>query len=703
MWLACRPWRDDGAVRWWRPLARADLLALLATLVGVGAVLLPWLDVYPLDVGGDALRDGGLLTLMIQEGEIKQIFEYGFFAGFTYVVPFVALPYLLFFGASAYAFKAVAATVGALTAFALYALARRDLSPLQALLAVGFLLSMPVFVYHARLETMVIFNAFWMAVLLGALFSVFDREGAPAAFGIVGLLAGLTTLFHAAAKASGFLALGIAACWAIWRTIRGRQSFGQLVRAGVVSVAAFVVGMGSVVLETGATNLLSLHKISTGGQDRDWAATLDAYQSSLRVFFDEPILARFPLIEPLIPSAIVSALFAIGVLLGFFVLPRRVYFSLLFLVFLLPFTNSAVTDSARAAHRLIPLTPVAALFAAAGVAVLWRGARRLRPDALQKATGFAIASIAAAAAIVQAARFFTAEQGLSRELLTPYLVHAAFQEIDAEPTLRAAPALCVTGNDKLREDIDYAHYREGWRFYRRKQALRITPAPVDARRNEIYVSTCGPSLPAGSWSVRMHCAPREPFVCPGEETGVGELRVYVDARPFDAEYDAKTYGGRPLPLTPPTPTPTPAPPPAGAVKLDLAALIAAGEITIEVNDPTFASQIPFILDGRTDSVIRSNSVNPLTIDVTMRSPIRVRAVRAKLPGSRHDLSLDPAPGQPRIVAQNVPEDVWASLEPPAPQTTTHLHLEIRRLDRDDYVHVSELEIWADETAAKAAR
>src|SRR5262245_6923786 len=142
MAIACR---EPGLLeRWRRRVSWADLAALVASIAVSCAVILPWLSTYPLEVGGDALRDGGLLTRQIIDGEIKEVFSYAFFQGFTYLVPFLAVPFAHLFGATPLAFKVPAAIVGVLTAVLLFGLARRYLDALLSFVAVVVLLSIPI-------------------------------------------------------------------------------------------------------------------------------------------------------------------------------------------------------------------------------------------------------------------------------------------------------------------------------------------------------------------------------------------------------------------------------------------------------------------------------------------------------------------------------------------------------------------------------
>ena len=349
--LACRT--PGAALRPAMPLTRADVAALAAIAGLSAALLLPWLAVYPLEMVDDLVRNTGLQARALAAGEAA-IFHYGFHNASSFVLPLTGVPFYLVFGPSSLSFKGLSALLGVLTPFLLYLLARRYLSRPLALAAAVFLLTLPVYIFFARREPEIAWSPPLMVALLAALLRVEEEEARPRSLALLGLLAGITVHFHSAVKAAGLAALGLALAYALALALRRRQLWRRLWSGAALAVAAFLIGLGPLILVSNPALVLSSGRLVDLGA-ADYGRILGDYQVSLRVFFDQPTRSWFPTHEPLIPSSLLSALFALGATLGLFVVPLRLQLTLLFFLLLLPLTNSALTDLINAEHRLAPL------------------------------------------------------------------------------------------------------------------------------------------------------------------------------------------------------------------------------------------------------------------------------------------------------------------------------------------------------------
>jgi hypothetical protein len=128
-------------------------------------------------------------------------------------------------------------------------------------------------------------------------------------------------------------------------------------------------------------------------------------------------------------------------------------------------------------------------------------------------------------------------------------------------------------------------------------------------------------------------------------------------------------------------------------KIDLAAAMSTGELTIEINDATSQPSIPALIDGDPDNLLKTDSVNPLVVTLTFREPIKLRAARVYLAASPYDWVLEPVPGESRLLVSNVAEREWSQISLPAVVDTNVVRVEILRLERDDYVHANEIELY----------
>jgi hypothetical protein len=133
----------------------------------------------------------------------------------------------------------------------------------------------------------------------------------------------------------------------------------------------------------------------------------------------------------------------------------------------------------------------------------------------------------------------------------------------------------------------------------------------------------------------------------------------------------------------------------GLAKLDIAAARSTDRVAIEVNDELFAPRLEAIFDGDTESLARTENVNPMILTLTFPAPIKLRVARVYLAGSPYDWLLEPVVGEDRHLRRNVPERTWSAIDLPEAVETSAVRIEALRLERDDYVHVNEIELWVE--------
>ena len=129
---------------------------------------------------------------------------------------------------------------------------------------------------------------------------------------------------------------------------------------------------------------------------------------------------------------------------------------------------------------------------------------------------------------------------------------------------------------------------------------------------------------------------------------------------------------------------------------DLAAARAAGTLQIDVNDPTFPDRLDALFDGDTSTLSRSEDMNPLILVLRFEAPISIATVRVFPSYSTYDWAVRPRPDEPRYMVRGAAEEQWSRIDLPRPVETTEVRLELRRLVRDNYVHVNEVELYAPE-------
>lgn len=95
---------------------------------------------------------------------------------------------------------------------------------------------------------------------------------------------------------------------------------------------------------------------------------INSYWQSLKVIVISPTAGHFPDHQPLFTISL-FVLLLIG-LIHLFSYNRRYFYLLIYLILIIPLTNSAVTDSTSADNRLSPLLPVLAIVSGFGVFTL---------------------------------------------------------------------------------------------------------------------------------------------------------------------------------------------------------------------------------------------------------------------------------------------------------------------------------------------
>jgi hypothetical protein len=128
------------------------------------------------------------------------------------------------------------------------------------------------------------------------------------------------------------------------------------------------------------------------------------------------------------------------------------------------------------------------------------------------------------------------------------------------------------------------------------------------------------------------------------------------------------------------------------VPLDIAAARSSGALQIEINDFQFEPRLNELFDGDTGSLSRSEEVNPLVLDFHFQTPIRLAGARVFPSYSTYDWALKAAPEQPLLVVREAADKEWSRINLTEPIETSQVRLEVRRLVRDDYVHLNEVEL-----------
>ena len=133
---------------------------------------------------------------------------------------------------------------------------------------------------------------------------------------------------------------------------------------------------------------------------------------------------------------------------------------------------------------------------------------------------------------------------------------------------------------------------------------------------------------------------------------------------------------------------------AGLEPVDLRAALASEVLSIGTNDPELANHLDQVLDRDITTLARSASVSPLALALAFTEPIRLHTVRVYLSYSTYDWRVRTAADGVWLLIAEASEEAWSQIDLEEPIETSEVVIEIRRLQRDDFVHLNELELYA---------
>lgn len=125
-------------------------------------------------------------------------------------------------------------------------------------------------------------------------------------------------------------------------------------------------------------------------------------------------------------------------------------------------------------------------------------------------------------------------------------------------------------------------------------------------------------------------------------------------------------------------------------KINVLDLVAAGKAKIE--SASLGGDGHEIFDGSDESLLRTDSINPLKLTVTFTEPIKLRGARVLSTYSDYNWSMTPEGGE-RLVLESIPEGAASVLILTVPIATKKISFEVLRKTRDNVVHMNEIEIF----------
>jgi len=335
------------------------LFVLLLTLIS----RFLFLQNYPFVSIGDELRDSGLNAQKIFTGEIKNVFGYGNYNGFGLGIPLFSSYFYRIFGSSVLTYRIPAALISVLDISLIYLLCVYLFNHKIAFWASMIMVSSWWHMYLSRTELVVILDSAITSLLLFSFFLL--RRKRLLDFALMGTVLGFSMGFHASVKI--FLILFPIIFFDL--LLERNNNFKQKVEKILVIFLYFLVGFGPRILYGDVNVLFQKNKSFFFSHPNTSLQEISLrYGKSLLVWFYEPLQSRFPGKQPIF-SPLLFVFFLAGFVSLFFIYRKKVKFLPLFylFVFLIPLTNSALTDTLNFGHRLIPLLSISSIFCGVGI------------------------------------------------------------------------------------------------------------------------------------------------------------------------------------------------------------------------------------------------------------------------------------------------------------------------------------------------
>ncbi len=511
--------------------SRIELFSYPALIIVTFVVYTFYINVYPFSSIGDELRDTALFSAGITRGEVRNLFGYGSYSSYGLIIPILTTPLYWLFGPSVLVIRLGACIVGLLNIFLLYRITRKFLGVKVTTWATIILIGLPLHLYYARTEVVVLFTAFWFLVLLYCFGKLFEQPSV-ANYGWLGLVCGITLNFHASAKAIALTSLLLVLGYSLLVCLQKRQPYKNLPsRLGLLCLMV-LVGFGPIILFTPAEvffqtaktapslaalpNNIGNNPLSNGLEQV--GHLLENYPKSLLVYFYEPTFDHYHDHKSILPF-VLGLFFVIGLVQA--LLSKHAWLRLLGIFALtIPLTNSVLTDLINADRRLTALLPLSAILTAYGAAQV--GLRLAgSPRGRVTATLFFTALFTLTSCLTTY-NFFNQEAasyGMYRhddaKVYQDYLVTYTIKGIQTTNNLQSQKSVCLHASKDTLDYLKLVHIQEQYKYFLPNLIVEFkTPTDFPDDRSIYVAPGCHNTLNEMGWKGLNYCNPYEKYACP---------------------------------------------------------------------------------------------------------------------------------------------------------------------------------------------
>ncbi len=326
-----------------------------------------FLQSYPFVSLGDEVRDGGLQAQQIATGTLKNIFAFGRYDAHGLIIPTITSFFYKVFGPSILVYRVSAALLSVFSIFFLYLLLLMRLNSTAAFFGTLAFTTLPIHMFYARTEVVVMFSIFLSTINLFFL-SLYLKKPTPVMYVFFITILGFASQFHTSVRIESLFILLFLIGHQLLRYLKNKPFIRYFV---IIAVIFWFIGFGPRILFTTPKIFFQMNrlpyldnKISPSIQWNKLQNIPEKYMDTLRVWFDRPTTAWYPDHKPIL-TPFFFLFFVLGILIS---ITTRIpfYLMVVLLVVLLSFTNSAMTDMVNGDHRLSPLYPAACILIALG-------------------------------------------------------------------------------------------------------------------------------------------------------------------------------------------------------------------------------------------------------------------------------------------------------------------------------------------------
>jgi hypothetical protein len=469
-WVAFYGWVASITVLWYTLYAhrhesffkKPAAYSMTAWYILIIAVITRFLFLtrYPFFSIGDSLRDGGLDAMSIANGTQKNIFGYATYQSHGLIIPTISSIFFKLYGASDLTFKVPSAILGVLDIVLLYHLVAKSKDKVSALFAAIFLICMPLHLFYSRTELVIIFSSILMTVLLSLLY-VFCRDTDVLSFAAISLLLGVCLNFHASIRTAVFMAIPI-----LFIITISNKKYKIIPKYLAIMVLFMFIGFGPRLFMSSLNTIFHARTVNTlqNTSPDDASNTLDlsklknpinAYPRAFLGYFYENVNSHYDHKAPIMPFFF-GMFFLVG--LAFALIQGNTFWRICAIYALvIPFTNSALTESINADHRLSPLFPLSAALAGYGVSIIYGHLRN--KAALVK---YVMLIVLIAVSTVRIYDFFDKEYAVTtKETNRSYLAAYIVTTLKNEPE---RTHICFSSSKNTLDFFRLIHIREYFRF-----------------------------------------------------------------------------------------------------------------------------------------------------------------------------------------------------------------------------------------------